>query len=92
MSAIDFINFRKLNEHFGLCRSAIRKEKIPKRYKTQIKELEDLINYWIKRNEKSIRPIREERTSIDVREPDVGSGIQPTVHASGTGEVVSAAS
>lgn len=81
MSAIDFINFRTLNNHFGLCRSAIRKDKVPKRYKNSIKELEDLINYWILRNEKPIRPIRNKCAKANVRIEDVGPGTQPTIPA-----------
>lgn len=46
----ELIKVTKLSEALGLDRTAINHNKIPKKYHKQIQELNDLINYWRKRN------------------------------------------
>ena len=41
----------QLTKEFGLSRSAIGYNHIPKKYHNKVKELNDLINYWRSRNE-----------------------------------------
>lgn len=50
MNIKDIMNWRGLSTHMTGKPQNIRKEKIPVKYKTAIIELEDLIEYWMKRN------------------------------------------
>ena len=53
MEPLDLINFSKLCSYFGVSRKTIGQKRIPKKYKEQVNELEDVLSAWMDKNKKA---------------------------------------
>lgn len=53
MEARDILNYRKLSLLFTDNDNQIRKNHIPKKHQEKIKELEQIIDYWISKNKQA---------------------------------------
>lgn len=51
MDAKDLINYKSLSKILTNNDNGIRKNRIPKKYRESVKELEILLTYWINKNE-----------------------------------------
>jgi hypothetical protein len=47
MQASDLLNFVSISQHLTGKRDNIRKDKIPKKHAAKVKELADMVEYWI---------------------------------------------
>lgn len=50
MTGKDLINFSNLSKVLAKRRDVIRDNRIPKRFREQVKDLENIINYWLSKN------------------------------------------
>ena len=51
MNAKDLINYKSLSKILTKNDNGIRKNRIPKKHRESVKELEILLTYWINKNE-----------------------------------------